>query len=219
MTSVLHIFAGKRWSGDATLALHAARSTGGIVATEGPAERLKEAGIADVRQLNLSGLFGALNLSRLLRLCKPETLVVHSPKLMDKAHQAVKLAEMTIAVEEGSRKLNLPANPVQRGENLLVWVGYITPECGLRGLIEALKERPELRLRVIGNGEAKTVGPLLRIASNPLLKERIEWLGEKTDIFPHLHGSSAAIITCPNPESTIVYQEFLAAGLPVITSI
>ncbi len=219
---ILHLIAGKRWSGNCSLALHAAQMSGGTVVAEADkvVARMRRAGI-QAERLNMSGLFGALNLSRLLRLRQPARVIIHSPSLQGKVAQAIKLANVATAVEVAARPEALPAVKVDIAPDsgLLVWLGYITPECGLRGLIEALKTRPEYRLRVIGEGEAKTVGPLLRIAKNPLLEGRIEWMGEQENVFDHFNGASAGIITYPTPMATVAALEFQAANLPILTQL
>ncbi len=216
----LHCFAGKRWSGHATSALNSALTVGGIVLTEGGEDieqRLHRQGIDDVRRLNMSGLFGALNLSRILRLTAPQQVYVYSSSLLHKMQQAVGLAKMPeVEIIDLSGHVFLPeVQPVERGESL-IWVGYITKDCGLRTLLEALMEIPEVKLKVVGVGEAKIVSPLLKLAKRPELKGRVNWVGEKDDVFAEMQGCRAGVITSEAPQEKLVYHEFACAGLPVV---
>ncbi len=217
---VIHCFAGKRWSGDATSALNSALLSGGIVLTEAgdnAAARLHRAGIKDVRQLNMSGLFGSLNLSRMFRIVSPDVVKVHSASLLKKVKQAVSLAELQIRVEDLSSEIVVPdVKPVEKGEKL-IWIGYITKECGLRSLLEAMKSLPDVSLKIVGEGEAKHVSPLLNMAKSPDLRGRVEWTGEQTDVYAMMNGCKAGVITSSNPESKVVSHEFGAAGLPYVS--
>lgn len=217
----LHCFSGKRWSGDATSALNSALTRGGTVMTEGSEEieqRLLRAGIKDVRRLNMSGLFGSLNLSRILRLTKPEEVYVYSAELLSKLHQAVSLAKMPqVKIIDFSNEFCLPGvEPIQVSGDMLIWIGYITKDCGLRSLLEALNDIPNVKLKVVGVGEARIVSPLLKLSKTPGLKDRIEWVGEKDDVFAEMNGCRAGIITSANPQGKMVFHEFTLAGLPII---
>ena len=222
ITKQLHCFAGKRWSGDATSALNSALKAGGIVVTEGDEDlerRLNRAGISDVRRLNMSGLFGALRLSRLLRLTNPDEVVIYSSALIPKMRQAISLAKMPqVEIKDLSDKIFLPeVKPVKQG-NSLIWIGYITKHCGLRTLLEVLKEIPEVGLKVVGEGEAKIVSPLLKLSKTPELRGRIDWRGEQEDVYSEMNGCLAGIVTSENPQGKLVYHEFKNAGVPVITA-
>ncbi|MDE7110688.1 MAG: glycosyltransferase [Muribaculaceae bacterium] len=220
--TILHCFAGKRWSGDATSALNSAIRSGGIVLTEAGERaelRLRRAGIADVRPLSMSGMFGALNLSRMLRIVRPAAVHVHSVSLLPKVRQAVGLSKLPVEIIDRSADIVLPEEvpPVDKGDKLL-WIGYITTDCGLRLLLEAMKSLPpEVTLRVVGEGEAKVVGPLLNLAKTPWLRGRVEWTGEREDVYEMMNGCCAGVITSANPESKVVYHELIRAGLPVIS--
>ncbi len=215
----LHCFAGKRWSGDATSALNSAVAQGGIVLTEGDEnvqERFRRNGIKDVRRLNMSGWFGALNLSRMIRISHPSEILVYSKSLLPKVEQALSLAKMYLRVEDMTDKICVPkVNFVDIGDKL-IWIGYITENCGLRALLEALKEMPGRRLKVVGVGEAKVVSPLLKLAKTPQLAGRVEWVGEKEDVYREMIGCRAGVITSTNPREKVVFEEYANAGLPVI---
>ena len=219
-SKVIHCFAGKRWSGDATSALNSALLSGGVVLTEAgdnAAARFRKAGVSDVRQLNMSGLFGSLNLSRMLRIVNPDIVRVHSASLLKKVNQAVSLAELQIKVEDLSSEIVVPdAKPAKKGDKL-IWIGYITKDCGLRSLLEAMKALPDETLRIVGEGEAKNVSPLLNLAKSPELRGRIEWTGEQVDVFAMMDGCKVGVITSSNPESKVVSHEFAAAGLPYVS--
>lgn len=219
-SKILHCFAGKRWSGDATSALNSALKSGGMVLTEAGEKaeaRLRKAGVDDVRLLGMSGLFGALNLSRMLRIVRPAEVRVHSESLLHKVSQAVSLAQVDVKVVDMTSEIELPeVTPAQKGDKLL-WIGYITKDCGLRALLEALETVPEVKLRIVGEGEAKFVGPLLNMAKSHRLKGRIEWVGEQENVYEWMNGCRAGVITCANPQSKVVYKEYFRAGLPVIS--
>lgn len=217
----LHCFAGKRWSGDATSALNSALTSGGIVLTEGDEEieqRLRRSGIEDVRRLNMSGIFGSLNLSRILRLTMPDEVFVYSSEVLSKFNQALSLAKMPqVKIIDKSMEYCLPdVEPIETSGVAMIWIGYITKECGLRSLLEAMKEIPEPRLKVVGVGEAKIVSPLLKLSRSQELSGRIEWVGEKDDVFAEMKGCKLGIITSANPQNKMIYHEFRKANLPVI---
>lgn len=217
---IIHCFAGKRWSGDATSALNCALRSGGVVLTEAgdkAVTRMRQAGIKDVRQLNMSGLFGSLNLSRMFRIVSPEIVRVHSVSLLKKVNQAVSLAELPIKIEDLSAEIVIPdVEPVKKGVKI-IWIGYITKDCGLRSLLEAMKSLPNETLRIVGEGEAKVVSPLLNLSKSPQLRGRIEWTGEQTDVFTMMEGCKVGVITSTDPENKVVSHEFTAAGLPYIS--
>lgn len=217
---ILHCFAGKRWSGDATSALNAALIHGGAVLTEGDEhieDRLHRGGVKDVRRFNMSGIFGSLNLSRILRIAQPEIVYVYSASLLPKINQALSLSKQSVEIRDCSGSVVLPGVKfVELGEKL-IWIGYITKECGLGLLLEALKDIPGMKVKVVGVGEAKYVGPLLNLSKTPQLKGRVEWVGEKYDVFKEMTGCRAGVITSANPQSKVVYEEYARAGLPVIS--
>lgn len=217
----LHCFAGKRWSGDATSALNSALNSGGIVITEGDEEieqRFRRSGVEDVRRLNMSGLFGSLNLSRILRLTMPEQVLVYSSALLPKLHQAVALAKMPdVEIVDLSSQVFLPeVKPADQG-NSLIWIGYITENCGLRSLLEALKDIPDVKLKVVGVGKAKIVSPMLKYSKIPALHGRVDWVGEKENVFAEMNGCKAGVITSDRPQEKVVFYELKRAGLPIIS--
>ena len=227
MATVIHICADKDWGGAETRALLGARCSSGIVIcadSSRVARRMEASGVETLR-CSFSGMFASISLSRILRHlpvgeCR---IMVHSPGVCRLVAEAVKLAgrkDLCLLPE-----VEVPAIPPQDvtlsatgTEPLLLWIGRITPDCGLMSLIEVLGRLSERqwRLRVIGEGEAGTVMPVVKRARSLDIASRIEWVGYVDDIYPQMQGTTGGIVTREEPTSRTVYREFAAASVPVI---
>ncbi len=227
MATVIHICADRDWGGAETRALICARSSSGIViCTDTPrVVRRMEASGVEVLRCSFSGVFASVSLSRVLRhLPAGECqLMVHSPAVRRLVAEAVKLAgrKDVILLPEVADPV-IPAREVALAapgdELLLLWIGRITPDCGLVSLIEALGRLPERqwRLRVVGEGEAGTVMPIVKRGRSLDIASRIEWIGYVDDIYQQMQGATLGVITRREPLARTVYREFAAASLPVI---
>lgn len=219
------------WTGASTLALHAARScgSGAVVITAGDAEmagRIEASGVTAIR-CPMEGWFGSLNLSRALRSLSGDSfkVVVHSPKIMPTVENALKLVgrkePMTLCRPEpvGAFPAVEVERPAPDAAPLLMWLGNITPDCGLHNLIEYLSTRRDeaWSLRVVGQGKARVVSPLLKRTKALGIADRIEWVGYSANPYERMNGVSAGIVTVASGSDSVVAREFRAASIPVIT--
>lgn len=229
MTTEIHITADKdTWTGASTTALLAAgQAESGVVVSAGCDEllqRIRKAGVEPV-SCPMRGFLASLNLSRALRHIPGESfeIYVHSPEILKTVESALRLVgrpePMTL-----HRERPMPEFPpveverAQEGELLIMWLGNITPGCGLRELIDQLGTEAEKpwRLRVVGQGMAKVVSPILKRTKALDIADRIEWVGYSDNPYKQMDGVSAAIV---NNTDGVVAREFAAASIPVYTSL
>jgi glycosyltransferase involved in cell wall biosynthesis len=126
-----------------------------------------------------------------------------------------------------------PARPVARDPGLVLFVGRLHPEKGLRLLIEAMiavrQQRPEARLRLVGpweerhGGGGAEFGLALRTYAEPLGRA-VEFAGPVFDEAElSAHYEEAAVFVYPSlagrgEASPVAPLEALAHGLPVVVS-
>lgn len=221
------------WTGDSTLALHAAKCSGpdSVVITAGNADmvrRIEAAGVTAVR-CPMGGMFASLNLSRALRRLQGDEfrVYVHSQKVKSAVESALKLVgrREPMSLGEPDVVTSLPAVEVERpaegAEPLLMWLGNITADCGLRELIEELGRQASKswRLRVVGQGKAKVVSPVLKRTKALGIADRIEWTGYSSNPYEQMRGVSVGIVTNPKGLESVAAMEFAAASVPVITNL
>ncbi len=218
------------WTGSSTCALNCASAVADAVVVCGFSEarfisRFEKAGLT-VYRCNTGGVFGALNLSRVLRHIPGNEFVVilHSVDSRTTVESALKLVGRpepitlieTPQVPFPSVEVNHPAGD---SDPLLMWLGNITPDCGLESLIERLASMAgkPWRLRVVGDGKAKVVTPILRRCRKFDIDKRIEWAGYSSDPYAQMSGVSLGVVT--NGADSVVAREFAAASIPIITNL
>jgi hypothetical protein len=227
----IHIAANKQWGGAETRALIAAKQSplAAVVvtaATDAAAvQRFRSAGIFTYRA-KLSGMFAAITLSRIFRNAvssaeQPLEIHLHSPQVEDKVKMALKLTGQQ-ATMVSLPDVEFPAVELNRSEErrkpMLMWCGRITPACGLSELLEVLaaEELNGWHLKVVGEGEARTVSPLLHRARALGISQRIDWRGWCEDVYAEMADVDCAVVTRPDAQQRNVYKEFEAAGVPII---
>lgn len=227
----IHITADSEyWTGASTLAvLAASQAENAIVITAGSDEivrRIEAAGIKAAK-CPMGGMFGALNLSRALRHVEGNEfqIYVHSPSVRSAVESALKLvgrAEPMTLVSENPQFGFPPVNVTKPEANeeypTLMWLGNITADCGLHEFIEelgSLKDK-QWRLRVVGQGKAKIVGPILKRTKALGLHDRIEWIGYSSNPYEQMNGVTAGIVKNQN---SVVAREFAAASIPTYTNL
>lgn len=217
------------WTGASTTAqLCAKMAEQAVVISAGSDEvvRRLERGGATVVRCPMGGLLASLSLSRALRHIDGSSfeIYVHSPGAERVVSGALKLVgrsePMTIHT---ARPMHVfpPVevnHPAPGGEPLIMWLGNITEKCGLPELIEELggnADRP-WRLRVVGQGKARVVSPILNRARSLRINDRIEWAGYSENPYGLMDGVSAAIVA---DRASVVAREFAAASVPVFTKL
>ncbi len=217
------------WTGASTLALLSAKQADdAVVITAGNSDmvrRIEASGIKAV-QCAMNGMFGSLNLSRVLRHIEGSAfkVYVHSPQIRATVESALRLVgrkePMTLISENPEPKF--PAVEVtaatESDSPLLMWLGNITNDCGLREVIEELgkKTNKAWQLRVVGQGKAKIVGPILKRAKALGIYERIQWVGYSPNPYEQMNGITAGIVKNPNG---VAAREFAAASIPTYTNL
>ena len=216
------------WTGSSTIALLAAQNANNaVIITAGGTiitNRIAASGIPFVK-CKMNGIFGTLNLSRALRHI-PGTefnIYVHSPHLKNMVESALKLVGRNEPMTLISQNPNfeLPTVKVQAGNSdtpLLMWLGNITEDCGLNDVIEQFGKLvdKQWKLRIVGQGKAKVVSPILKRTKALGISERIEWIGYSPNPYEQMDGVTAAIVKDIN---SIVAREFAAANIPTYTNL
>lgn len=229
MTTQVHITADKDvWTGASTTALLCARQAPaeGIVISAGNDEilqRLRKGGIR-VISCPMGGPFASLNLSRALRHIEGTefTVYVHSPEKVKAVESAIKLTgrsePMTLQPRVMPQFPAVEVAPPAADGCLIMWLGNITESCGLRELIDDLGRNADKqwRLRVVGQGKASVVTPILKRTKALEIADRIEWVGYSDNPYRHMAGVSAAIV---KDRDSVVAREFAAAAIPVFTKL
>lgn len=217
------------WSGASTTALLAAKAdAGSILLSAGNADlrrRMEQAGVVALA-CPMSGWFAALNISRVLRHLPGSEfeIYLHSPQVRHAFESALRL----VGRSEPMRLMpdrpmpEFPSvevsHPAPGSEPLLMWLGNITAGCNLRQVIEELGARADRpwRLRVVGQGEAKIVSPILKRTKALAIADRIEWVGLSLNPYEQMNGVSVGIVA---DKESIVAREFAAARIPIITNL
>lgn len=230
MTSV-HITADRHfWTGDSTLALLSAlQSADSVVVSNGDGDlrRRFEEHHLHVEPCGMSGPFAPLNLARAMRRLPPGPLKinVHSPRVADKVKRALQLlgrpdpVELVTSPPRPDFPVHKPQPPSADSEPLFMWLGNITDTCGLGPLLElmATHAHRKWRLRIVGHGKGRTVGPLLRRVKALDIDSRIEWTGYQSDPYKCMDGVTAGIVTGPQGLNSVAANEFAAASLHILT--
>jgi len=217
------------WTGASTTALLAAMAAAdGVVISAGSGSvvsRLEKGGVRVV-QCPMGGIFGPLNLSRALRHVSGNSfeIYVHSPAVVPAVESALKLVgrKESMTLMPGRPMPAFPAveveHPAPGGEPLLMWLGNITDGCGLGKVVEELGENADKpwRLRVVGQGKASVVSPILKRTKALGIADRIEWAGHADNPYEHMNGVTAAIVA---DKASVVAHEFAAASVPVYTKL
>lgn len=232
MTTQLHLTADRDvWSGASSRALYAAAATSSpamvltAMTDAGMLRRYDDAAV-DRIYCKSTGLFAALNLSRVLRRIPGDAfrLYVHSPEALSSVEYALKLVgrdEPFALVAHPDEPILPPVevkHPAANAAPLLMWLGNITPDCGLRELIDRLGESVDKhwQLRVVGQGKAKHVTPIIRRTKALGIDKRVEWTGYSCNPFGMMDGVSVGIVTKPG---SFAAREFAAASIPILTDI
>lgn len=217
------------WTGASTTAqLSALAADSAVVISAGSDEvlnRLRRCGL-EVVSCPMTGMLGALNLSRALRHVKGSEfeVYVHSLGFDAVVAGALKLvgrSEKMTLVASRPQPAFPPVEvirPLANAEPLIMWLGNITQNSGLAELIEQLGTRTDKpwRLRVVGQGRARVVSPILKRARSLGIDSRIEWVGYSANPYEQMNGVSAAIV---GNERSVVAREFEAASIPVFTNL
>lgn len=221
----IHITADKEvWTGASTIALLCAQqATNGVVISAGDEDiiqRFRRNGLEPVR-CPMSGLLASLHLSRALRHIAGDAfeVYIHSSEIIKSVESAVKLVGRKEPIKLKNRKMPVfPQHEVIRGDNLIMWLGNITDDCGLKELIEDFAKLTESkwRLRVVGQGKATIVTPILKRAKALDIFDRIEWIGYSENPYEHMNGVAAAIV---KDKDSIAAREFSAASIPTYTQL
>lgn len=221
----IHICGDKVWRGAETRAMLCAQAADSSVVVCADSKevrsRFERAGIP-VMTCSLTGAFAPLSLSRVLRHLPDGQCVVyvHSPELRTVVEKAIAIAgRADVTLSSDRPTLVYPSPELEKGpQNSFVWVGRITPDCGLNRLIEAFArlDAAEKSLKIIGQGDARDVMPLVNRTRALDISKMIEWTGYLPDIYPELNGAGRAVVTSPKGADSTVAAEFAAAGLPIV---
>lgn len=229
MSTCVHICADGYWDGAESRALACAlAATGDSVvvcdADKRIVSRMERAGVR-IMQARFSGLFAPLNLSRILRHLPDGRcdLYLHSPEIRALVSQAIALSGRSdLMLADGVPEPHLSPVVVKAPEPgqvpLLMWLGRITSRSGLPELIEALGRLGDRRwtLKVVGEGDSRTVMPIVRRTVALGIDMKVQWDGYVDDVFSHMDGVSLGVITSHDASDCMAAREFAAAGIPTV---
>lgn len=107
------------------------------------------------------------------------------------------------------------------GDGAFLYIGRISPEKGIDTLIRALAQISDanVRLRIVGTGDAAYIDELKALASSLKVAEKIQWAGFVADVFGEIRRAECCILPSRAMESfglTII--EAMSQGCPVITT-
>src|SRR3989344_958380 len=122
---------------------------------------------------------------------------------------------------------------IERKDNILVYSGGLTPEFGLELIIESmpalLKKFPDLRLRIIGDGELK--GKLESMADKLGVSKNVDFMGfidtteDRERWLSLLKESTLGLATYEDTKTTYKRfsdvtkpKDYMSCGLPIITT-
>jgi rhamnosyl/mannosyltransferase len=112
------------------------------------------------------------------------------------------------------------AGVAARGDGPFLFVGRLVRYKGLHVLLEALREVPEARLAVVGEGPL--AGSLARTAERLGVADRVEWAGpaDHDQLVARLAAARALVLPSLDESETfgLAQLEAMAAGVPVIAS-
>lgn len=100
--------------------------------------------------------------------------------------------------------------------------GYLVPQKGFDDLLCAFQrvvwERPDARLRIIGDGPER--GNLARLADRLEIADRVEWLGQRSrdEVAPLFRAADVFVLSSRHESLGMVVIEALASGLPVVAT-
>ena len=114
----------------------------------------------------------------------------------------------------------LDVKPRPRQVRTLVFVGGLVPAKSVTTLVTAFSmvagERPELRLRLVGDGSDRTA--LEAQISQAGLGDRVDIVGYRRDVPQQLAAADCFILPSVNENQPLALIEAMAAGLPCIAS-
>lgn len=148
---------------------------------------------------------------------KSKDTLLSVPSKIDPAKVTV-ILNSTKVISQKSDSGKKPENsPVS-----ITYVGRLVPEKGVDTAIEALALIPGATLTICGAGKDsadKYVANLHEIADRLNVNDRINWTGFSTNVSKYIAESDIALIPSRWQEPcALVNFEFLAAGVPLVTS-
>ncbi len=171
-----------------------------------------------VRQRAIMRIYGPL-FRRVLR--RTDRIIATSPRYVETSPWLSQVKEKCVVVQLGvdHRRFTPPAEPYD-GPFTLLFVGRLRYYKGLDDLLQAMRELPGVRLRVVG------IGPMLEtlraVAQELGVGDRVEFLGEVDDErLPELYRRAHLFVLPANARAEAfgtVLLEAMASGLPCVTT-
>lgn len=107
-----------------------------------------------------------------------------------------------------------------RPEPVAVAVGRLSPEKDFANLLRAtalaVRDVPDLRVRIVGDGKERAA--LEELSSSLGLAERVEFLGERSDVHALLRDVGFYVSSSRTEGISLTLLEAMAAGLPVLAT-
>jgi sugar transferase (PEP-CTERM/EpsH1 system associated) len=154
---------------------------------------------------------------------------------------ACRLADRVVSVSEDAARLSARDGGLRAGKGLKIWNGIDVQAFAFRGpaaggdlvtvsrlepvkdlatLLKALaiarRARPDLRLRVVGDGSERA--NLEGLARSLGLEEAVSFLGERRDVAEVLSTASAFVSSSTTEGVSLTLLEAMAVGLPVVAT-
>lgn len=114
-----------------------------------------------------------------------------------------------------------PERQDPRDGKTVLWIGRLSPEKhpgdAIRVFAKLHRSDPTLRFILVGGGEEKVVAHLRTLAAHEGVSTVTEFAGSQTDVVPYYARASVLISTSDYEGYSLVAQEALLAGVPVVS--
>ncbi len=101
----------------------------------------------------------------------------------------------------------------------MLFMGRLYPEKGVDTIIDAMPMMPDVSLTICGKGEENYTALLHERAKKNGVDNRIEWIGFTPKVVEYISRADIGVIPSRWEEPcALVNFEFLAAGIPLVTS-
>ncbi len=148
-------------------------------------------------------------------------ILVSSPRYLESSPWLQPVRDRCAVVPLGVDHVRFhPPQLAYAGPPTLLFVGRLRYYKGLDTLLQAMRDLPDVRLRIVGTGEMET--PLRALAAGLGIQERVRFEGDVPDAeLPKVYTNATLFVLPANARSEaygLVLLEAMASGLPCVTT-